>query len=104
MPTAPPTSVPWPSLTDCRSVSCRCRTGSAYPAIASDVLARYAKLRGADVHYVTGMDEHGEKIAQTAVARLVEECMAFSMLVFQTSRLAQGQQGQDPTGTGGRFC
>jgi len=43
--------------------------GSAYPAIASDVLARYAKLRGADVHYVTGMDEHGEKIAQTAASK-----------------------------------
>ena len=42
--------------------------GSAYPAIAADVLARYGKLRSAEVHYVTGMDEHGEKIAQTAAA------------------------------------
>eukprot|EP00931_Biecheleriopsis_adriatica_P087979 TRINITY_DN62381_c0_g1_i1.p1 TRINITY_DN62381_c0_g1~~TRINITY_DN62381_c0_g1_i1.p1 ORF type:complete len:656 (+),score=131.93 TRINITY_DN62381_c0_g1_i1:29-1969(+) len=40
--------------------------GSAYPAIAADVMARYAKLRGADNHFVTGMDEHGEKIAKTA--------------------------------------
>eukprot|EP00930_Biecheleria_cincta_P100416 TRINITY_DN92056_c0_g1_i1.p1 TRINITY_DN92056_c0_g1~~TRINITY_DN92056_c0_g1_i1.p1 ORF type:complete len:666 (-),score=109.59 TRINITY_DN92056_c0_g1_i1:70-2031(-) len=43
--------------------------GSAYPAIASDVLARYARLRGASVHFVTGMDEHGEKIAQTAAGQ-----------------------------------
>ena len=42
--------------------------GSAYPAIAADVIARYGKLREAEVHYVTGMDEHGEKIAQTAVS------------------------------------
>ena len=29
-------------------------------------MARYGKLREAEVHYVTGMDEHGEKIARTA--------------------------------------
>eukprot|EP00928_Gymnodinium_smaydae_P054001 TRINITY_DN37853_c0_g1_i1.p1 TRINITY_DN37853_c0_g1~~TRINITY_DN37853_c0_g1_i1.p1 ORF type:complete len:620 (+),score=38.15 TRINITY_DN37853_c0_g1_i1:71-1930(+) len=40
--------------------------GSAYPAIVTDVLARYAKLRGAQVNFVTGIDEHGDKIAQTA--------------------------------------
>lgn len=33
-------------------------------------MARYGKLREAEVHYVTGMDEHGEKIAQTAVSLL----------------------------------
>lgn len=43
--------------------------GSAYPAIAADVIARYGKLREAEVHYVTGMDEHGEKIAQTAAGQ-----------------------------------
>ncbi|CAE8711723.1 unnamed protein product [Polarella glacialis] len=43
--------------------------GSAYPTINSDVMARYAQLRGAEVHFVTGMDEHGEKIAQTAASQ-----------------------------------
>ncbi|CAJ1402230.1 unnamed protein product [Effrenium voratum] len=43
--------------------------GSAYPAIAADVMARYARLHNAEVHYVTGMDEHGEKIAQTAASQ-----------------------------------
>jgi len=43
--------------------------GSAYPAISSDVMSRYGKLRGAEVHFVTGMDEHGEKIAQTAAGQ-----------------------------------
>jgi len=43
--------------------------GSAYPTICSDVMARFAKLRGAEVHFVTGMDEHGEKIAKTAEGR-----------------------------------
>jgi len=40
--------------------------GSAYPTIVADVMARYAKMHGAEVHFVTGMDEHGEKIARTA--------------------------------------
>jgi len=40
--------------------------GSAYPTIAADVMARYARLHGAEVHFITGMDEHGEKIARTA--------------------------------------
>jgi len=40
--------------------------GSAYPTIASDVMARYCLMQGANVHFVTGMDEHGEKIARTA--------------------------------------
>lgn len=43
--------------------------GSAYPTIACDVIARYARLQGCQVHFVTGMDEHGEKIAQTAAGR-----------------------------------
>jgi methionyl-tRNA synthetase len=40
--------------------------GSAYPTIACDVMARYAGLQNGQVHFVTGMDEHGEKIARTA--------------------------------------
>jgi len=43
--------------------------GSAYPTIAADVLARYNRLRGKDVRFVTGTDEHGEKIALAAAAR-----------------------------------
>eukprot|EP00929_Paragymnodinium_shiwhaense_P013563 TRINITY_DN121415_c0_g1_i1.p1 TRINITY_DN121415_c0_g1~~TRINITY_DN121415_c0_g1_i1.p1 ORF type:complete len:685 (+),score=123.33 TRINITY_DN121415_c0_g1_i1:118-2172(+) len=40
--------------------------GTIYPTIAADVLARYSKMHGANVNFTTGMDEHGEKIAQTA--------------------------------------
>ena len=46
--------------------------GSAYPTIAADALARYHRLRGADVAFVTGTDEHGEKIALAAAARGME--------------------------------
>ncbi|MFS1663113.1 methionine--tRNA ligase [Streptococcus sp. zg-JUN1979] len=40
--------------------------GSAYTTIACDVLARYKRLMGYDVQYLTGLDEHGQKIEQKA--------------------------------------
>ncbi len=43
--------------------------GSAYPTMAADALARYYRLRGRRVRFVTGTDEHGEKIAESAEAR-----------------------------------
>src|SRR5690554_857424 len=40
--------------------------GSAYTTIACDILARYNRLLGNDVFYLTGTDEHGLKIQETA--------------------------------------
>jgi methionyl-tRNA synthetase len=40
--------------------------GHAYERIATDVLARFQRLDGADVLFITGMDEHGQKMQQTA--------------------------------------
>ena len=40
--------------------------GHAYERIATDVLARFKRLDGYDVLFVTGMDEHGQKMQQTA--------------------------------------
>ncbi len=40
--------------------------GSAYTTIACDVLARYKRMMGFDVQYLTGLDEHGQKIQQKA--------------------------------------
>jgi len=40
--------------------------GHAYEAIASDAIARFARLDGNDVFFMTGVDEHGLKMAQTA--------------------------------------
>lgn len=40
--------------------------GHAYEAILSDVLARFRRLDGHQVFFMTGTDEHGEKIATTA--------------------------------------
>lgn len=40
--------------------------GTAYTTIASDAMARYKRLRGYDVRFLTGMDEHGQKIQEKA--------------------------------------
>lgn len=40
--------------------------GHAYEAIAADVIARFQRMQGRDVRLITGTDEHGLKMAQTA--------------------------------------
>ncbi|MCO6390397.1 methionine--tRNA ligase [Aliihoeflea aestuarii] len=40
--------------------------GHAYELIATDALARFQRLDGKDVHFLTGTDEHGIKMLQTA--------------------------------------
>jgi methionyl-tRNA synthetase len=40
--------------------------GHAYTVIASDTLARFARLDGKDVFFLSGTDEHGLKMKQTA--------------------------------------
>ena len=42
--------------------------GHAYEAIATDALARFQRLDGKDVFFLTGTDEHGLKMIQTAEA------------------------------------
>ncbi|MGD7046442.1 methionine--tRNA ligase [Jeotgalibacillus proteolyticus] len=40
--------------------------GHAYTTVAGDAMARYKRLRGFDVMYLTGTDEHGQKIQEKA--------------------------------------
>ena len=40
--------------------------GHAYTTIAADVLARFYRLQGYDVFFLTGLDEHGQKVQQAA--------------------------------------
>ena len=40
--------------------------GHAYEAIATDAIARFMRLDGYDVYFLTGVDEHGIKMLQTA--------------------------------------
>ncbi|WP_340017857.1 methionine--tRNA ligase [Paenibacillus sp. FSL H3-0457] len=40
--------------------------GHAYTTVAGDAMVRYKRLRGYDAHYLTGTDEHGQKIERKA--------------------------------------
>lgn len=42
--------------------------GHAYTAIAADAIARFQRLEGKDVFFLSGTDEHGLKMKQTAIA------------------------------------
>ncbi|GCE65464.1 methionine--tRNA ligase [cyanobiont of Ornithocercus magnificus] len=42
--------------------------GSTYTTIACDALARFQRLEGRSVRFITGVDEHGQKIERTAAA------------------------------------
>ena len=42
--------------------------GTAYTTIAADALSRYHRMTGGDVLFLTGLDEHGQKVAQAAEA------------------------------------
>ncbi|HCL79612.1 MAG TPA: methionine--tRNA ligase, partial [Synergistaceae bacterium] len=43
--------------------------GHAYTTIAADVMCRYKRMQGFDVFFLTGTDEHGQKIQQSAAAK-----------------------------------
>jgi methionyl-tRNA synthetase len=45
--------------------------GHALEKIGADAIARYRRLRGDAVHFLIGMDEHGQKVAQAAEARAI---------------------------------
>lgn len=40
--------------------------GHAYEKVLTDVIARYRRLMGDSVHFLTGTDEHGQKVQQSA--------------------------------------
>ncbi len=42
--------------------------GHAYTSVAADVIARWHRLDGTDVFFLTGTDEHGQKVEQAALA------------------------------------
>ncbi len=40
--------------------------GSVYSTVLADIIARYQKLMGRDVFFLTGLDEHGQKVYEAA--------------------------------------
>lgn len=49
-------------------VNAKPHLGTAYSTVLCDVEARYRRATGYDVKFLTGMDEHGEKVAEAAAA------------------------------------
>ncbi len=47
--------------------------GHAFEKIGADAIARFQRQLGHDVHFLIGMDEHGQKVAQTAAAAGISE-------------------------------
>ncbi|HVC90209.1 MAG TPA: methionine--tRNA ligase, partial [Acidobacteriaceae bacterium] len=47
-------------------VNARPHLGHTYTTVAADTLARWKRMRGFDVHFLTGTDEHGQKIERSA--------------------------------------
>ena len=46
--------------------------GHAYEKVLADVIARRQRLHGHPTHFLTGLDEHGQKVQQTAQKRGIE--------------------------------
>lgn len=61
--------------------------GHAYTTIAADVLARYHRLRGQEVFFLTGTDEHGQKVQQAADRRGVSPQAHADALVVRFQNL-----------------
>lgn len=50
-------------------VNAQAHIGHAYTSIAADIMARFQRLLGKQVNFLTGADEHGQKIARAAEAK-----------------------------------
>jgi methionyl-tRNA synthetase len=78
-------------------VNDRPHLGHAYSTIVADAMARYRRIAGDDVWFLTGTDEHGDKIAQAAAkAGVTPQAMADqNSAAFRATWQALGIQYSD---------
>jgi methionyl-tRNA synthetase len=69
--------------------------GHAYTTLACDVLARFKRLDGFDVRFLTGTDEHGQKVQKSAAAAGVDP-LTFCDQVSKTFRAMIGDINASP--------
>ena len=69
--------------------------GHAYATLACDVMARFKRLDGFDVHFLTGTDEHGQKVEQAAEAAGVSP-QAYTDKISQSFRDLIGAMNFSP--------
>ncbi|KAL3781752.1 hypothetical protein HJC23_004851 [Cyclotella cryptica] len=65
-------SSPYQITTPIYYVNDKPHIGHAYTSLACDVIARYMRLSGREVFFLSGTDEHGQKVQQTAEKRGME--------------------------------
>ncbi|MET1250451.1 MULTISPECIES: methionine--tRNA ligase [Sporolactobacillus] len=65
----------------------RLHIGHAYTTVAGDAMCRYKRLRGYDVMFLTGTDEHGQKIEEKAKAKGISPIEYVDGLVAQIKQL-----------------
>lgn len=63
--------------------------GHAYTSLACDVLARFKRMDGYEVHFLTGTDEHGQKVAKSAESAGIDP-LSFCDRVSQNFRELNG--------------
>ena len=68
-------------------VSGRFHLGHAYTTIVADVFARYYRLLGSDVFYLTGTDEHGQKVLDSALEKNIPVKEYIDSLVSDAKKL-----------------
>ena len=71
--------------------------GHAYTSLACDAIARFKRLDGYDVHFLTGTDEHGQKIEKSSAAAGMGP-QAYADKVSETFRSLVGTMDFSPDG------
>ena len=61
--------------------------GNSYSTVACDTFARYHRLKGDDTYFLTGMDEHGQKIENAAKAKDVTPQEFVNKIANETQEL-----------------
>ncbi len=67
----------------------RVHIGNSYTTIACDVFARFNRLVGRDTFFLTGMDEHGQKIEEAARAQGLRPQELVDRIALETQKLWQ---------------
>jgi methionyl-tRNA synthetase len=65
----PPSRKPFYVTTPIYYVNASPHIGHVYSTLVADTIARYHRLKGEEVYFCTGTDEHGQKVAQAAAAK-----------------------------------
>ena len=65
--------------------------GHAYEKILADVLTRYQRLKGAESYFLTGVDQHGQKMVKTAEAEGVNAVSERTWLLTLKPKAGTGE-------------